>query len=219
MEWSTALNRVVWLNLYLGPEPEVAKFVRKQLITDGEEATIVKAIRSAAEGNRKLESIYDGYLMRTNLNLEEVLSEVGMEALVGVVFDLNLGERVKKLQLNRFTDVHEARELVEGFVLKWRGGPIGSYAMGSIWWDGIHPLTTPHRRWISANLEGDPDFWEVFRRWLDDNDALQSWLERLGESQTLVNNGESGEGPVFSAEVAFKIMDLAEVRRCHMQGL
>jgi hypothetical protein len=217
MEWSTSLNRVVLLNIYLGPEPEVASFVRGQLITDKEEEAIKKAIRSAAKGSRKLETIYDGYLIRTNLNVDRLLSEVGMNALVGAVFDLTLGDRVRRLQLNQFSDMHEARELVEGFVSEWRGGAVASYAAGSIWWDGVNPLTTTHARWISRDLEGDPDFYHVFRRWVRDNNWLQSWLESLVESPALVNNRGSGEDPVFSAEVAFQVMDLAKVGEPHMK--
>jgi len=200
------------LNLYLGPEPKVASFVREQLITDEEESTIQKAVGNAAKGKIRLNSIYDRYLAHTSLNLQRVLEEVGMETVVGVMFDLNLGDRVRRLQLNRFSDVHEVRELVEGFVSNRRGGAVGSYAMGSIWWDGVDPLMTPHARWISVNLEEDRDFSSVFGKWLEDSEVLQDWLDKLGESPAVVNNGESGRDPVFCAKVAFQVMELAKVR-------
>ena len=211
MEWSTELNRVELLNLYLGPEPKVASFVREQLITDEEESEIKKAVRNTAEGKTGSNTIYDGYLKHTSLNLKRVLAGVGMKAVVGVMFDLNLGDRVRRLQLNQFSDVREARELVEGFVSKWRGGAVGSYATGSIWWDGVDPLTAPHARWISVILEEDPDFSSVFGKWLEDSEVLQDWLDKLGESPAVVNNRESGRDSVFCAKVALQVMELAKV--------
>jgi len=218
MEWSTSLERVVVLKLYLGPEPEVASFVREQLITDEEEAAVRRSINNVAKGEASPESVYGEYLTRSSLNVKRVLLEVGMKSLAGAVFDLNLGDLVRRMQLSRFSEVHEARELVEGFVWKWRGGPVGTYSMGSIWWDGIDDLPTEHEWWTSVDLERDPDFLAVLRRWLEDNDGLQSWLDNLGESPALVNNGGSGEGPVFSACVAFQVVGLAEVRSVLTEG-
>lgn len=212
MEWSTALNRVALLNVYLGPEPEVWSFVRNQLLTRNEEERIREAIRKARVGNGTLESIYDGYLLRTHLNIRKISSsEFGLEALVGAMFDLELGDRVKRLQLNRYSDVHAIRELIDHFVSKWRGGMVRSYTVGSIWWDGINSVRTPHAHWISTNLANDKGFDTVFRRWFDDGNSLQAWLDGLEGSPALVNNPESGHGLVFSAEAASRIMDLAKV--------
>jgi hypothetical protein len=213
MEWSTLLNHVVLLKIYLGPEPEVASFVRQQLITSNEEARIKEAIQNATAGNAPSESIYGGYLLRTHLDLKKISSsEVGLKELVGVIFDLELGDRVKRLQLNRYSDVHEARKLINDFLWIWKEGPVWSYTKGSIWWDGIHPIRTPHTRWVSTNLAKDKDFHVVFRRWFHDGNSLQTWLDRLEGSPALVNNVESGHSLVFSAEAASRIMDLAKVR-------
>ena len=57
MEWSALLNRVVLLNMYLGPEAEVPSFVWEQLITTNEEARISEAIQKARAGNGTLESV------------------------------------------------------------------------------------------------------------------------------------------------------------------
>ena len=212
------LNRVALLNAYLGPEPEVESFVREQLITDKEEVRIREAIRNAGAGNGTLESIYGAYLLRTHLDVKKISSsKVGFEALVGAMFDLELGDRVKRLQLNRYSDVHEAREFIDDFVLKWRGGTTRSYATGSIWWDGVNRARTPHAHWISTNLAKDRDFHVVFRKWQDDCDSLQDWLDESEESQALGNNIESGYGLVFSVEAASRIMDLAKVRFTNSQ--
>ena len=212
MEWSALLNRVVLLNMYLGPEPEVPSFVWEQLITTDEEARIREAIQKARAGNGTLESVYGAYLLRTHLNIKKVSSsKVGLEALVEAMFCLQLGDRVKRLQLNRYSDVHEARNLIEGFVSSWRGGAVGSYTMGSIWWDGINPLRTPHAHWISTDLAEDKDFPIIFRRWLHDGNSLQGWLDGLEGSPALVNNAQPGCAPVFSTEAASGVMDLAKV--------
>ena len=212
MEWSTALNHVVLLNIYLGPEPEVWSFVRNQLITRNEEERIRKAIQKARVGQGTLESIYDGYLLRTHLNIRKISSsEVGLEALVGALFDLELGDRVKRLQLNRYSDVHEIRELIDNFVSKWRGGAVRSYTAGSIWWDGVNKARTSYMPWTSPNLAKEKDFYAVFRRWIHDSDSLQTWLDGLGGSPALVNNLQSSSGHVFSMEAASLIVDLAKV--------
>lgn len=216
MEWSTLLSRVVLLSVYLGPEAEVASFVREQLITEDEEAAIRGSIQKAAGRNKKLESTYDSYFSRTNLNASDVLSELGMEGFVEVVFDLELGNRVKSLKLGQYSDVHELRRAIEEFVLKWRGGEGGSYVTGSLWWDGIDSSGTPNAQWISTSLARDRDFYTVFGRWLEDSSFLQSWLDGLGESSGLANNRESTKGLVFSLEAASRIMDLAKVRCHHM---
>jgi hypothetical protein len=216
MEWSTLLNRVALLSIYIGPEAKVSTLVRDQLIADSEEATITEAIMAAINGVRKMDSVYDVHLLWTNLDVVEVVAKVGFKPLVEAMFDLNLGDLVKMLQFNRFSEVHEVRELVKGFVLKWTRGTDASYGGGSVWWDAIDPSATSHARWISIALKEDPAFYEVFRRWEEEGDDLQRWLDDLEGSPAMVNNGASGMDAVYSANMALKIMDLAEVMRSHM---
>jgi hypothetical protein len=217
MEWSTALNHLVLLKNYLGPDPEVGSFVREQLITPGEEDRIREAIRDARPGNRTSKSRYTSYLRHTHLDLKKVSSDVGLEALVGAMFDLELGDRVKRLQLNRYSEVHEARALIEDFVWKWKRVPVQIYDIESIWWDGINPVRTSHTHWISAHLSKDKDFYAVLGRWLHDRDSLQTWLDGFKGVRALANNAESGHPLVFSAEVASQIIGSAEVRSTKIQ--
>ena len=216
MEWSTLLNRVALLSIYIGPEAKVSTIVRDQLITVSEEATITKAVMAALEGVREMKNLYDAYLLWTTLDIVEVVAKVGVKPLVEALFDLNLGDRVKRLQLNGFPDAREARELVERFVLKWTRDGVGSRRSGSTWWDGVDPSTTSQPRWISTALEQDPSFYEVFRRWQEESDDLQRWLDGLERSPAIVNNGASGMDAVYSANMALKIIELAEVTYFHM---
>ena len=212
MEWSTLLNRVTLLSGYIGPEPEVSTLVREQLTTDAERATIRKAVAAVMGGVQKMETPYDIYLRRTNLNIVEIVMDIGIEPLAEAMFDLNLGDRVKRLQLNRFSDVHEVRECVEWFVSRWRSGMVGGHGGWTIWWDGIDPSFTPHAHWLSKGLEEDPDFYTVFGRWQDESDRLQRWLDDLESSPAVVNNVASGMDTIFSANMALTVMALAGVR-------
>jgi hypothetical protein len=208
MEWSTLLNRVALLSTYIGPEAQVSTLVRHQLITESEGATITEAILATLNGVRKMETIYDTYLLWTTLDVAKIVAKVGIKPLVEEMFDLTLGSRVKRLQLNGFLDTHEARQLVERFVSKWAKDTVGR----SIWWDSNDPSMTPHARWISTALEGDPGFYEVFGRWREESDDLQRWLDYLEGSPAIVNNAASGMDAVYSANVALNIISLAEVK-------
>ena len=214
MEWSTLLNRVALLSIYIGPEAKVSTIVRDQLITVSKEATITKAVTDALKGVREMKNLYDAYLLWTTLDVAEVAAKVGVKPLVEALFDLNLGDRVKRLQLNSFSDVREARDLVEQFILKWMGD--GGRRSGSPWWDGIDPSKTSQPRWISTALEQDPGFYEVFRRWQEESDDLQRWLDGHERSPAMANNVASGMDVVYSANMALKTIELAEVMCFHM---
>jgi hypothetical protein len=213
MEWSPTLSRVVLLNSYVGPEPQVASFIREQLIAVDERATIVEAILDARAGNWVLKSIYDFLLQRTHLDLKTklFLDHDGMDNLVEGMFDAALAGRLQALRLNCYSDIHEARSLIEHFVSKCNGG---SASAGSLWWDGVHPSRTAHTRWLSTSLEEDKDFKLVLTDWLLDGERLQVWLDSCEESPGLVNNRDSHDSRVFSTEVATQIMGLAKVRHC-----
>lgn len=213
MEWSPTLRRVVLLSSYVGPEPQVASFVREQLIAVDERATIVEAILDARAGNWVLKSIYDFLLQRTHLDLKTklFLDRDGMDNLVEGMFDAALVGRLQALRLNCYSDIHEARSLIERFVSKCNGG---SASAGSLWWDGVHPSRTAHTRWLSTRLEEDKDFELVLTDWLLDGERLQVWLDSCEESPGLVNNRDSLDDHVFATEVATQIMGLAKVRHC-----
>lgn len=211
MEWSTLLNRVSLLSSYIGPEAKVSTIVRDQLITASEEATITRAVTAALNGNQEMKTLYDAYLLWTNLDIVEVVGKVGVKPLVEALFDLNLGDRVKRLKLNSYLDVREAREVVEQFVLKWTRDGAGSRRSGSTWWDGVDPSKISRPRWIPRALEQDPGFYELLRRWHEESDNLQHWLDGLESSPAMVNNGASGMDAVYSANIALKIIELAEV--------
>lgn len=208
MEWSTLLNRVALLNIYIGPEAEVSTLVRHQLMTDSDEAQIMEAVTVALNKDQKLENVYDAYLLSTSLDIAHVVAKVGIQPLVEAMFDLNLGDWVKRLQLSDFRDLHEARDVVEKFVLRWTTHTV----QGRIWWDIIDPSMTPRPSWISRALEEDPGFYEVFGRWQAESDELQRWLDGLERSPAMVNNPASGMDVVYSADVALGIIGLAEVR-------
>lgn len=212
MEWATLLNRVALLSIYVGPEASISTLVRRQLINDSEEATIAEAISATLNGDRKMQNVYNTYLLWTTLDVAQIVAKVGIKPLAEAMFDLNLGNRVKRLQLNRYCDVHEARELVERFVIRW----VRDAVPGSTWWDGVDPSITPHTRWISTALGEDPGFYEVFGRWQEESDGLQRWLDHLPRSPAIANNGAPGMDAVYSANVALKIIELAEVRRSDM---
>ena len=206
MEWSTDLHLVSLLQNYLVPHPRVTSLVRAQLTTVNESYDIQVALRRVTNRLRKVDSPYDALLNHTCLNWgNERLVDRVSSALPSAMFDLMLGNEVTSQLLNKYTDVHSVRRRIQKFVELLPGNV-------QLWWDGVTEDAVPHGHWVSKSLAQDPDFKALLESWLNDNQALQTWLCQYEKTMLLVNNSNLPTSRrVFSEEVAIEVMKFGKV--------
>jgi hypothetical protein len=213
MGWATELHLVSLLQKYLTPHPRVTALVRTQLITMDHKDAITEALRRVTNLCHVIDTPYDAFLNHTCLDWhdEELVAQVSPD-LPSAMFDLMLGERVRRLLLNRYSDVHVVRACIEAFIDIWVDD-LHPHSMGvELWWDGVSADVAPHQPWIFRGLREDRDFERLLESWADDNMHLQDWLRRFERATTLANNyGQEGNS-VFSEETAISIMGFAKVR-------
>jgi len=212
MEWSTDLHLVSLLQEYVAPEARVADFVREQLTTDGEKDKITLAIRQVKKLYRAIETPFDGFLNYSGLdwNNKEEVDEATLMLRRGM-FDLMLGDRIRRMLLNRYKEVRDIRRRFEEFI------SVHALYMESrcndlpIWWDAINIGEASVKRWVSKGLAEDEGFTELVLDWLDDGRKLQAWLRDYEGKEMLANNPAQENERVFSEEVAIEIMNFAKV--------
>jgi hypothetical protein len=217
MTWSTDLHVVSWLDVYVAPKPTVARLVREQLLLDEERSEIERAIKGRTNWENGTNGLYEVYLSHTGLDSKSedplVREAIDGHLLRDALFDLTLGQRVKSFQLGHYyMEVHEIRQWIEDFVIKYRRKMTSASASSSLWWDGIYPSQPPRPRWISMQLREDPDFFPVLESWLSDSGHIQNWLSSFEKETRLVNSPRTEEGRVFSEMTAIEIMKWAKVR-------
>jgi hypothetical protein len=213
MMWSPDLHVVALLDLYLGPSPEVTELVRRQLLQKEETESIRMAIEGRAKGIGGPETIYSKFLSCSGLDFDgkpaALVSLVATGELQRALFDLTLGHWAKFFQLNRFTEVHNVRDMIESFFTLYSEGT--NRAGAQFWWDGIGPKEIPHEPWLTPRLQNDPVFLEVLGDWLSDSEDVQFLMDSYMESSMLVNNPGSPY-PVFSYGNGVFILNFLKVR-------
>jgi len=212
MEWSTDLHLVSLLQKYLSPPPRVTTLVRAQLMTIEESDRIETALRHVKKLWRTIDTPYDALLNHSCLDWRsQLLVDRVSPALPPAMFDLMLGDKPRRLLLNRYTEVHNIRRRIEKFVeafaddIQPRPQPV------QLWWDGVSEDPTPHRPWVSRGLAEDRDFEALLESWVDDSRVLQGWLRQFEKTTLLVNNRDQKKKRVFSGEVAIQVMKFGKV--------
>jgi len=212
MEWSTDLHLVSLLQQYLVTPPRVTPFVRGQLKTTEENDNIEAALRQVMKLRRRVETPYDTLLNHTCLDWRnQRLVGLVSQDLPPAMFDLMLGNKARRFLLNAYTDVHNIRRRIQKFVELLLADGVRARPSVQLWWDGVTEDAVPHGRWVSKSLAEDKDFEVLLESWLEDNRALQTWLQQYEETTPLVNNWDQPTGRVFSEEVAIEVMKFAKV--------
>jgi hypothetical protein len=213
MGWATELHLVSLLEKYLSLYPRVTALVRAQLMTVDHKGAITEALHRVTNLFHVIDTPYDTLLNHTCLEWhdEQLVTQVSPD-LPSAMFDLMLGERVRKMLLNRYSDIHSVRACIEDFIDIWVDD-LEPHSKGmELWWDGVSADAAPHERWVSRGLREDRDLETLLKSWGEDNRSLQDWLRRFERTTTLANNwGEDGSW-VFSEEAAIHIMAFAKVR-------
>ena len=213
MEWSTDLYHVAQLEEYLVPEVWVADFVRDQLITNDQKDAMTVAICQVTKLWRTITEPYDVFVNYTCLDWTK---EQDVDEVFGMIrrgmFDLMLGDRMRRTLVNRYEEVRVVRSRFEDFIL-FHGALLKSHCKEpSLWWDSIGIKKGPLKAWVSGDLAGDKDFTEVVASWLEDGRRMQNWLRDYEEKGILANNPSLEDERVFSEEMAIEIMKFAKVR-------
>jgi len=212
MEWSTDVHLVSLLQEYIAPEACVADFVCKQLTTDGQKDVVTVAICQLRKLYQSISMLFDRFLNCSGLNwtkVEEVDEAVVM--LRNGMFDLMLGDRIRRMLLNQYEEVGDVRHRFEDFI------SVHAVYMESrckdlpIWWDSINLGKGLVKGWISRGLAEDESFAELVLDWLEDGRKLQAWLRDYEGKEMLANNPAQENERVFSEEVAIEVMKFVKV--------
>ena len=114
MEWSTDVYLVALLQQYLTPEVSVADFVHEQLITDKQKDELTVAIRQVTKLWRTISTPYDVFLNYTCLDWA---NEEDVDQIIPMVrrgmFDLMLGDQIRRMLLNQYEEVRNIRSCIE----------------------------------------------------------------------------------------------------------
>jgi len=216
LTWSTHFYLAALLDVYVGPKPAVVDHVRQQLLQDEERDKILRAIEDRRMGRSHVTGEYTGWLSHSGLDFKkgepDLTAAIDSNRLLRALFDLMLGRRAKSRQLGHYTEVHDARCLVRSFLVEHGNLMSSMQKIGKVWWDGINPIITPGKPWISTALRENGSFLSVFESWLSSGEHLQHWLDSFEAETVLVNNPE-GTNRVFSATVAAEVLKWAKVGR------
>lgn len=218
MEWSTDLYRVSLLQKFVSPKAEVSDLVREQLTTSRQKDDMTVALRQVMKLWRTIDTPYDVFVNYTCLdwdNQQEVYQV--LPELRSAMFDLMLGDQVRRLLLNRYSDVYAIRKRIEHFVLSQANNLKTRCNPTKLWWDSATLDVEGNQRWTSKALEEDPDFVELVLSWLGDGENLQGWLRDYEERTRLTNNYLEEKDRVFSESTAAEIMAFAEVSSSGMR--
>lgn len=212
MAWSSKFYLVTMLDLYIGPTPLVADFVRDQLQTHAEKMRIHAAIRDRINGTDTTLGLYRSFLSRSGLDFQS--KTPGLEPLIreGVVqnalYDLTTAGRVNLSQLKLYSITYDVRVLFEQFFIE-NQTILEKSEKKTLWWD--EPIPTDGRPWLSVQLQRDPKFLSVLECWLDDNMSLQQTLDHFESNTRSANNPETKDR-VFSHKLAVGAIEFAQVR-------
>jgi hypothetical protein len=116
MGWATELHLVSLLEKYLSLYPRVTALVRAQLMTVDHKGAITEALHRVTNLFHVIDTPYDTLLNHTCLEWhdEQLVTQVSPD-LPSAMFDLMLGERVRKMLLNRYSDIPQCSGLYRRF--------------------------------------------------------------------------------------------------------
>jgi len=215
MMWSTDLHLVGLLDEYVGRQPAVADFVRKQLLREEEEDCIRKAIANRKKGYNHFSDLYGCWLWYSGVDFQvgdEGLAEaIDRGDFIRALFDLMLSHSVKVRMLNNYTEFHEARRSIESFFITYSSLMTAETNPVRLWWDGVYVSRSPDLPWISVPLRTHASFLPLVESWIADSGLLQTWLENFENDTPVVNNPDSSDR-VFSHSMALHILGLVKVR-------
>ena len=228
MEWATDLHLVSLLQKYLSPPPIVTDLVRGQLMTPNQDNDITMALNWVPIGTG---NPYEAILDHTCIwwGDQGTPNAVPSDLPTGL-FDLMLGDRIRTLLLENYTDTHIIRGCIRHFVNLYdhktvpRSTPEGLWSDGAMqrvshppedwkfWWDGFGEGAIRHERWVSKRLGEDTDLEVLLRAWDHDNETLQNWLGEHEKAVALANSWDQERDWVFSEEEAIKVISFVKVR-------
>lgn len=202
------------LDEYVGPRPVVANYVRKQLLRGEEDWHITSAILDRQEGGGELNSSYDCWLWYSGIDFaaggRDLANAIASRDLRNALFDLTLDQGVHARMLSHYTEFHEARRAIEGFLSRFSDWVSPRSSIHGLWWDGALVPQAPDRHWVSTPLRNHSGFLPVLESWLEDSRDLQACLETFAAETPSVNNPGS-PSPVFSESAAAEALKLAKV--------
>lgn len=213
--WPQDFHLSALLDEYASPKPEVAGFVRHQMLHNRESMDIDQAVDDQLEGESRKTGYYTRWLLHSGLDFDNPGPSL-TEAITGglvyrALFDLMLGQRVKTYQLDRYREVYAARVLVEGVFDECGEDISPDFSIYYIWWEGAISPILPREPWVSPRFRDHPGFLKAFETWLEDGRRLQDWLEDFSAKTVLVNNPEATTDRVFSETVAIEVLKWAKV--------
>lgn len=213
--WSTDLHLVTLLDEYVGRQPEVADFVRKQLLQEEEENRIREAITNRKDGQEYFSSLYGCWLWYSGVDLqvgdERTTNAIARGGIVRALFDLMLTHSTKIRMLNNYTEFHEARRSINSFFVKNSNRMTTDADLDRLWWDGVYVSRTSDQRWISVPLRTHAEFLPLIKSWVDDSHLLQTWLADVENDRNSPVNNPDSINRVFSELMAVGILGLAKV--------
>lgn len=215
MAFATEFNLVALLDNYVSPKPVVVELVRKQLLVEDEEQDVRQAIWNQIENRPLVQDEYRIWLSYSGIDFQSksqgLVSIIKNSTLHRALFDLKLGHRVKSLQLGRYSEVHDARSIIESFFSEFKKlvRPVES---SGLWWDGIDRTRTPPSPWTPEQLKLDPAFLVLLEIWIRDSIHLQESLDYLEWETRIVNNPHHFNQPVFSEAIAATFIEFMKVR-------
>ena len=213
MEISPQFYVAALLHEYLAQDVYVAEPVRAQLLTNEQKDGLTEALRKIRKAWRDLETDYDRLLNFSALDWSDVNEvENSLPRVRRAMFDLMLGDETRRIQLNRYQEVHAIRNLIHAFYVAHGDFLHPRCEQGTLWWDEIKVDDTPRKRWVSLELARDRSLGELVCSWSTDNYWLQRWLRDYERAGILKNNPLEEDDGVFSQTSAVAIMDFAKVR-------
>jgi hypothetical protein len=212
MELSPQFHTAGLLDQYLAQDTFVADFVRDQLITNTQQDYITEAFRKLLKHWRDLETDYDRFANFSGLNwYDEEEAYRAMARVRNAMFDLMLGDETRRINLNRYQEVHAVRNIVHEFFVEQGQHLHPRCEHGSLWWDEIKPDGSPRKQWVSPDLAANAEFGELVFSWSADSFGLQRWLRDYEHKGLLKNNPLEEDAGIFSGSSAAAIMAFAKV--------
>lgn len=212
MEISPQFYVAALLHQYLAQDVFVADPVRVQLMTNEQKDGMTQALRKIGKAWRDLDTDYDRLLNFSALDWSDVNEvENSLPRVRRAMFDLMLGDETRRIQLNRYQEVHAIRNLIHAFYVAHGEFLHPRCEQGTLWWDEIKADETPRKPWVSLELARDRSLGELVYSWSTDNGWLQRWLRNYERAGILKNNRPEEDFGVFSETSAVAIMDFAKV--------
>ena len=216
LAWSTDLNLVALLDLYVAPTPVVTELVRGQLLRIDEVEGIREALRARINGEILTENRYFEWLSHSGLDFQdltpELLSVFNRKVIHRALFDLQLGRAVKSEMVNGYSEVAEVRLAIEELICR-NDEAVSAQELLGIWWDRAGLQESGHKSWVKEAVKREPRFATLAEMWVEDSHELQEWLDSFESMTAVVNSPGSLDCRTFSESTAVAIVCFTKVRR------